>query len=178
MRFRRTPRSSDAHLREGLSLLNARLGMSPAAEHNPQDTHPQSTRIQSKRIQSTRIQVHPTESFARNIYYGPDMDGNAEPGEVVWAVMPSDPPSERAMLVIGRTSHDLLGLLIAPHKDEHGGQWLSIGTGDWDNSQASWVRLDKTLIVPESHVRRCGAILPARRFELIANRLRDTYHWN
>lgn len=55
----------------------------------------------------TEINVLPTESMARALFYAPDMDGQADPGEVVWIWAPTDgpgsPPRERAMVVVGRT---------------------------------------------------------------------------
>lgn len=48
----------------------------------------------------------------------PDMDGQADSGEVVWVWAPSDgkqsPPRERAVLIISRTRTTVLGLLISP----------------------------------------------------------------
>ena len=104
----------------------------------------------------------------------PDMDGGAEPGEVVWVTVPSQPPRERSMLVVGREYRDVLGLLISPeeqHADDD--RWFEIGPGDWDASGSPcWVRLDKTLVVPEADVHRRGTTVPQRRFERVANTLR------
>ena len=95
--WRKLQQQRRASLEEGLALLNERLGLTPGTK---------------TRTTATRIDVQPTEQHARNLYYGPDMDGNAEPGEVVWALVPSTPPEERAMLVVGRDHHDVLALLI------------------------------------------------------------------
>ena len=167
--WRKIQQQRRASLEEGLALLNERLGLTPGTK---------------TRTTATRIDVQPTEQHARNLYYGPDMDGNAEPGEVVWALVPSTPPEERAMLVVGRDHHDVLALLIhcgeEPVSDPASAteEWLGIGTGDWDASgQPGWLRLDLLLVVPEASIHRRGATLPARRFDRVANRLRDTYHW-
>ena len=106
-----------------------------------------------------------------------------EPGEVVWIWAPSDgpdlPPRERAMLVVGRDRHTILGLLISPNPQHAGAEaWLDIGAGEWDASgRQCWIRLDRVLEVSEQGVRRQGALFPQRRFERIANRLRSTYRW-
>lgn len=90
------------------------------------------------------------------------MDGQAEPGEIVWVTVPSDPPQERSLVVIGREHHDVLGLLISPReKHRHEDHWLGIGSGEWDDTgDPCWVRLDKTLMVPETEVHRRGTYIP------------------
>ncbi|WJY68579.1 type II toxin-antitoxin system PemK/MazF family toxin [Corynebacterium auris] len=164
MIFHRSKRNHSSALDQSLALLNERLGSSP------RDT--------AHKIAS-RLLVKPTAKVARNIYYAPDMDGQAEPGEIVWVTVPSNPPQERSLVVIGREHRDVLGLLISPEEkhrdDEH---WLGIGSGEWeDTGEPCWVRLDKTLMVPESEVHRRGTYIPPRRFERIANRLRDRFDW-
>mgnify|MGYP001940687790 FL=1 len=151
-------------LDQGLALLNERL-----ASPNPQ---------RRSRL-AARVGVQPTSKIARNVYYAPDMDGNAEPGEVVWVTVPSQPPAERSMLVVGRDQHLVIGLLISPDKTHsEDPRWLGIGCGEWEASgEPCWVRLDKTIHVPEIDVHRRGTILPQLRFERIAARLRDRYDW-
>ena len=64
---------------------------------------------------------------------------------------------------------------------EHGEQRerLTLGSGFWDqDTKPSWVRMDRILLIPESGIRRAGAMMPRRRFELIAARLRGDYGWN
>ena len=154
-------------MEEGLALLNERLGSSPRAPR------------ESKKASVARLIVKPTSRVARSIYYAPDMDGQAEPGEVVWVTVPSTPPRERSLLIVGREHHDVLGLLISPDK-EHATHpdWLDIGSGDWEASgEPCWVRMDKTLLVSETDVHRRGASVPPRRFERVANRLRDHFDW-
>jgi len=158
-------------LDSGLSRINERLGLQT-------DFRPEAVRAAA-----SAIRVEATERMSRNIYYAPDMDGQAEPGEVVWIWAPSDgpdmPPRERAMLVIGRDRHTILGLLISPNPKHAGAEtWLDIGAGEWDASgRQCWIRLDRVLEVSEQGVRRQGALFPQRRFERIANRLRNHYHW-
>lgn len=158
-------------LETGLARINERLGLHTGY------------RPEVVRANAARIRVEATERMSRNIYYAPDMDGQAEPGEVVWIWAPSDgldkPPRERAMLVVGRDRHAILGLLISPNPQHDGEEaWLDIGAGEWDSSgRQCWVRLDRVLEVSELGIRRQGALFPQRRFERIANRLRSTYHW-
>jgi len=160
---RKSARPRTASLDQGLALLHDRVA----------------NQIEIRRKRASRMDVRPTGSVPRNVYYAPDMDGGAEPGEVVWVTVPSHPPKERSMLVVGREHSDILGLLISPeagHAEDD--RWFEIGPGDWDSSgQPCWVRLDKTLVVPEADVHRRGTTVPQRRFERVANTLRDRFQW-
>lgn len=125
----------------------------------------------------------PTAHRARKVQYAPDLDGRADPGEVVWTwVVYEDDPTrgkDRPVLVVGRDRETLLGLMLSS-QDRHSGDrdWLGIGVGPWDyDGRPSWVRLDRVLDVPEEGIRREGAILDRPVFDLIAARLRADYSW-
>ncbi|MGZ5364161.1 MAG: type II toxin-antitoxin system PemK/MazF family toxin, partial [Mycobacterium sp.] len=59
----------------------------------------------------------PTAHRARKLVYAPDLDGRADPGEVVWTwVVYEDDPSQgkdRPVLVVGRDRRTLLGLMLS-----------------------------------------------------------------
>ncbi|WIM67138.1 hypothetical protein QP027_08380 [Corynebacterium breve] len=151
------------HLDQGLESLRERLGTTDGA---PSRQH------------ASRVKVDPTATLARSVYYSPDLDGPAEPGEVVWVTVPSDPPEERPMLVVGRNSLHIHGLLISTGTKAFGDNFLEIGSGEWQNAPGRcWLRLDKTLTVPETDVRRRGVLFPRLRFDVVANRLRSRFHW-
>jgi hypothetical protein len=125
----------------------------------------------------------PTAQRARKLVYSPDLDGRADPGEVVWTwVVYEDDPSrgkDRPVLVVGRDRSMLLGLMLSSqdHRDDR--NWVGIGSGSWDyDGRASWVRLDRVLDVPEEGIRREGAILRRETFEIVATRLRAEYSWS
>jgi hypothetical protein len=127
--------------------------------------------------------IVPTAHRARRIVYSPDLDGQADPGEIVWTwVVYEDDPTrgkDRPVLVVGRDRNTLLGLMVSS-QDRHQGDpdWVGIGSGSWDyEGRASWVRLDRVLDVPEEGIRREGAILEREKFEIIAARLRAAYSW-
>ena len=126
----------------------------------------------------------PTAHRARKLVYAPDLDGRADPGEIVWTwVVYEDDPSrgkDRPVLVVGRDRHTLLGLMLSSqehHRDD--ADWVSIGAGSWDyEGRTSWVRLDRVLDVPEEGIRREGAILDREMFDVVAARLRADYSWS
>jgi hypothetical protein len=125
----------------------------------------------------------PTAQRARKVVYAPDLDGRADPGEIVWTwVVYEDDPTrgkDRPVLVVGRDRSVLLGLMLSS-QDHHASDpdWVGIGAGDWDyEGRESFVRLDRVLDVPEEGIRREGAILEREIFDVVAARLRTDYAW-
>jgi len=129
------------------------------------------------------VRTAPTADRARRIGYAPDLDGAADPGEIVWAWVSYEEGDgrgkDRPLLVVGRGRGRLLGLMLSSqqsHVDDR--DWVSIGAGAWDRQgRASYVRLDRVLEVGEHDIRREGAVLDPQRFELVAARLRSGYGW-
>lgn len=131
------------------------------------------------------VRTAPTAQRARTIAYAPDLDGAADPGEVVWAWVPFEEDAtqgkDRPLLVIGRErGADLLGLMLSSrHKRDGDPDWVGIGTGAWDREgRESFVRLDRVLEVGEHDIRREGAILDRARFDRVAHELRERYGWS
>lgn len=126
----------------------------------------------------------PTADFARAVAYAPDLDGAADPGEVVWTWVPfeEDPTQgkDRPVLVVGRGEDELLGLMLSS-KDYHRSDddWFSLGAGRWDREgRESYVRLDRVLVVAEHGIRREGAVLERARFDDVARELVQRYGWS
>ena len=79
----------------------------------------------------------PTAQRARRLVYAPDLDGRADPGEVVWTwVVYEDDPSrgkDRPVLVVGRDRRTLLGLMLSSQeRHQNDREWVGIGSGPWD----------------------------------------------
>jgi hypothetical protein len=130
-----------------------------------------------------RVRSAPTGDRARKIVYAPDLDGAADPGEVVWAWVPFEEGDgrgkDRPLLVVGRAGGELLGLMLSSqHKRDGEPGWVGIGAGAWDREgRESFVRLDRVLELAEHGIRREGAVLPHDRFERVAGELRGRYGW-
>ncbi len=126
----------------------------------------------------------PTAQRARKLVYAPNLDGRADPGEIVWTwVVYEDDPTrgkDRPVLVVGRDRRVLLGLMVSSQERQAGDRdWVGIGAGAWDyEGRESWVRLDRVLDVPEEGIRREGAILDREIFDVVAARLRADYSWS
>ena len=125
----------------------------------------------------------PVRGATRVLEYNPELDGHADPGEVVWTwVAYEDDPrqgKDRPVVVVGRRGATLLGLMLSSNEDRNGQRhWLALGAGAWDREhRPSWVRLDRVLEVDEDGIRREGTILDRRRFDAVAVVLRRDYGW-
>ncbi|MFI9006503.1 type II toxin-antitoxin system PemK/MazF family toxin [Actinosynnema sp. NPDC053489] len=123
-------------------------------------------------------EVH-TAAVAATLEYSPDLDGLADPGEVVWAWVPyEEDPSrgkDRPLLVVGRHGRALLGLMLTsrtpdPHEAD---DCLDLGPGRWDrDGRNSYVRLDRVFELDEDDLRREGSVLEPERFALVEAALR------
>ena len=102
----------------------------------------------------------------------PDLDGEPDPGEVVWAWVPyEDDPTrgkDRPVLLLDTDGDGWVGLMLssqdhdrdADDEARHGRHWIDIGTGGWDpQGRPSEVRLDRLVHLERDGVRREGAAL-------------------
>lgn len=117
---------------------------------------------------------------AAELDYSPDLDGLADPGEIVWAWVPYEEDAsrgkDRPLLVVGRTGRRLLGLMLSSRGDD-GPDWLELGSWDHDG-RVSYLRLDRFFVLDEDDIRREGAILPGEKFARVAARLQRTHGWS
>lgn len=122
---------------------------------------------------TTRKQSQPTTRrvpIGTVVEYSPDIDGDADPGEVVWTWVPyEDDPSkgkDRPVVIIGRSGNDLAGVPLTSKNHGHGA--IEVGTGAWDRSgRPSYAKVDQLIVVRERDVRREGAALDRRRFDAV-----------
>ena len=170
----------EASLNATINRLSRRLGLGNALEVEAL-TPGVAAR---KRPRADEARVLPTESVARAVFYSPDLDGAAEPGEVVWVSVTGHENSEVIpLVVVGHEGSSILGLAVhlsvTPPDEDEEDLWQSIGAGVWDPSGVpGWVRLDKVVLTRESTITRKGARVPRTRFDQIAHRLRVDYNWN
>ena len=112
--------------------------------------------------------------------YAPEIDGEPDPGEVVWGWVPyEDDPAQgkdRPVLLIGRDGEQWLGLMLtskdhdrdAADEARHGRYWMDVGTGGWDlEGRPSEVRLDRLLVLETAAIRREGAALDRTTFDAV-----------
>lgn len=111
-----------------------------------------------------------------NFEYSPSLDGDADPGEIVWTWVPFEENhsqgKDRPVLLVGRDGEYLLALMMTSkdhNNREHADpNYLDIGSGPWDpQGRASEVKLNRVIRVRPDAMRREGAIMPEDTFRLI-----------
>jgi len=130
--------------------------------------------------------TRPTAPTARpvdggvRIEYVPSMDGDPDPGEIVWTWVPyeEDPTlgKDRPVIIIGRHGSQLSGVSLTT-KPKHGE--VDIGPGPWDGrNRTSYAKVSRLLDIDPDAVRREGAVLNRRRFDAVVeavDRLHDVH---
>lgn len=149
----------------------------------PQPVAPKPAVPATKPVPRPAVVKRTVPKQGRHLAYAPDLDGDADPGEIVWTWVPyeEDPAQgkDRPVLVVGRDARTLLGLMLSSQSERDGQRhWLALGPGEWDrDARPSWVRLDRVIEVDEDGIRREGAILDRARFDRVAAILRRNYGW-
>ncbi|GGM16780.1 type II toxin-antitoxin system PemK/MazF family toxin [Promicromonospora citrea] len=112
--------------------------------------------------------------------YRPELDGEPDPGEVVWSWVPYEEDhsqgKDRPVLIVGHDGPWLLALQLtsqdhdrdAEQEARAGRRWMDIGSGAWDASgRPSEVRLNRVIRIHPDAVRREGAILDKAVFDQV-----------
>ena len=111
-----------------------------------------------------------------NFEYSPSLDGDADPGEIVWTWVPFEEDhsqgKDRPVLLVGRDGEYLLALMMTSkdhnNREHADSNYLDIGSGPWDpQGRASEVKLNRVIRVRPDAMRREGAIMPEDTFRLI-----------
>jgi hypothetical protein len=123
-----------------------------------------------------------TAEHAATLEYSPDLDGLADPGEIVWAWVPYEEDPERGkdrpLLVVGRHRRRLLAMMLSSRRHDYSDDWLELGSGDWDREgRDSYLRLDRVFALDEDDIRREGAVLEPERFARVAAVLMHRHGW-
>lgn len=123
-----------------------------------------------------------TSDRVATIEYSPDLDGLADPGEVVWSWVPfeEDPTQgkDRPLLVVGRHGRRLLAMMLSSKGHDDHPDWLPLGSGSWDRQDRdSYLRLDRVFALDEDDIRREGSVLDPERFVRVAAALIRIHGW-
>ncbi len=100
--------------------------------------------------------------------YSPKLDGEPDPGEVVWTWVPyvenDGRGKDRPVLIIARIdAHSYAGCYLSTkfHRD-----FVSVGTGGWDSQRReSFLATDRVLRVTDAGMRREGNVLERAAFD-------------
>ncbi|GAA1319677.1 type II toxin-antitoxin system PemK/MazF family toxin [Leucobacter albus] len=111
--------------------------------------------------------VQASELRGATLEYSPNMDGDPDPGEIVWTWVPyvenDGRGKDRPVLIIGRIDATaVFGCYVSTkyHRD-----FISIGSGPWDSQgRESFVSPERILRVTHAGMRREGATVARERF--------------
>ncbi|MBI4884385.1 MAG: type II toxin-antitoxin system PemK/MazF family toxin [Actinobacteria bacterium] len=138
---------------------------------------------------STRRRTRPKTSSERRkppvrddgtqvvIEYTPSLDGEPDPGEVVWTwVSYEDDPSQgkdRPVVVIGHRGRYLAAVALTSKRHDNELQ-IPVGTGSWDREgRPSYAKVERVLDVDPKQVRREGAVLSRGHFDDVVAGVRE-----
>ena len=113
------------------------------------------------------------------IEYSPRIDGDPDPGEIVWTWIPfEEDPSQgkdRPVVIIGRRNGNLVGVPLTTKADNREAQ-VAVGRGDWDpERRPSYARIWRLLEIDERRMRREGAILDRAGFDSVVTAVDEYY---
>jgi hypothetical protein len=128
-------------------------------------------------------EVDPSRLPGLRTSYSPRIDGDPDPGEVVWTWVPFEEADgrgkDRPVLVVAAEPGDSV-IAVALTSQAHPGrpEYVAIGSGPWDGQgRPSFARIDRVFRVHTTGMRREGAALDARRYATVRAALRERYGW-
>lgn len=155
-----------------LGSLGARTPRGDSADQRPGQSGAEAT-----------VEIDPARVGRVSMSYAPTVDGDPDPGEIVWTWVPYEERDgrgkDRPVLLVARESGGTLLAAQLTSKDHSGDRdAVPIGAGSWDSAgRASWVTLDRIFRVHPGGMRREAAALDAARFRLVAEALHARYGW-
>lgn len=114
-----------------------------------------------------------------HIEWSPDLDGDPDPGEVVWTWVPYEESDgrgkDRPVLVFARESGGtVLAVQLSSRDHARDRGWVRLGAGGWDRQgRESWANLQRILRVHPDGMRREGDLIDRDAFDRVAAALRD-----
>jgi hypothetical protein len=116
---------------------------------------------------------------APHIEYSPCLDGDPDPGEVVWTWVPyQEDPSQgkdRPVVIVGRRGRHLLGIALTSKQHDNEAQ-VEVGRGPWDHEgRVSYAKVERLLDVDPGQVRREGAVLNRQHFDDVVAGMRRAH---
>lgn len=129
------------------------------------------------------VEVDPLAVGAVSIDYAPAVDGDPDPGEIVWTWVPYEERDgrgkDRPVLIVARSTGGwVLAVQLTSKDHSQDGEFVPLGTGGWDNAgRPSWANLDRVFRVHPDGMRREAAQVPRDRFARVATGLRSRYGW-
>ncbi len=132
-----------------------------------------------RRLLTKRAPAADVADIDVRVEYSPCLDGDPDPGEVVWTWVPyeEDPTQgkDRPVVIIGRRGPDLVGVPLTSKAHANEAQ-VEVGRGPWDREgRVSYAKVHRLLDVDPGQVRREGAILERQHFDAVVAGVRAAH---
>lgn len=130
------------------------------------------------------VEVDPHAVGTVRTSYSPVLDGDPDPGEIVWTWVPYEENNgqgkDRPVLVVAAEPTGTVLVVQLTSKTHDGDdEFVPVGSGDWDSAhRPSWVNLERVLRVHPLGMRREASALGRQEFDRVAERLRSRYGWS
>jgi hypothetical protein len=130
------------------------------------------------------VEVDPRRIGRVTMSYAPRVDGEADPGEIVWTWVPYQERDgrgkDRPVLVVAAEKAGTV-LAVQLTSQEHPGRpgHVPVGTGAWDSRRRpSYVNIERVFRVHQGGMRREAASLDERRYGAVRSELVARYGWS
>ena len=130
------------------------------------------------------VEVDPRAVGAVRTSYSPVLDGDPDPGEIVWTWVPYEENDgqgkDRPVLVVAvEPAGTVLVVQLTSKSHDGDAEFVAVGSGDWDTAhRPSWVNLERVLRVHPLGMRREASALGRQEFDRVVARLRQRYGWS
>ena len=130
------------------------------------------------------VEIDPRAVGTVRTSYSPVLDGDPDPGEIVWTWVPYEENDgqgkDRPVLVVAvEAAGTVLVVQLTSKPHEGDAEFFPVGSGDWDSAhRPSWVNLERVLRVHPLGMRREASALGRKQFDAVAGRLRSRYGWS
>lgn len=130
------------------------------------------------------VEIDPRSVGAVRTSYTPVLDGDADPGEIIWTWVPYEENDgqgkDRPVLVVAAEAAGTVLVVQLTSKTHDGDdEFVPVGSGNWDSAhRPSWVNLERVLRVHPLGMRREASALPRAEFDRVAGRLQARYGWS
>lgn len=170
---RTTARRPTASTPRGREVAGGRRSAAPATDELGRSGADATVEVDARRIGRVRMS------------YNPVVDGDPDPGEIVWTWVPYEENDgrgkDRPVLIVASTADGRQLLAVQLTSKDHDGDrdYVAIGAGGWDGEgRASWAKLDRVFLVRPGGMRREAAALDRARYDLVATALSARYGWS
>jgi hypothetical protein len=130
------------------------------------------------------VEVDPRRIGRVTMSYVPRVDGDADPGEIVWTWVPYEERDgrgkDRPVLVVAVENAQTV-LAVQLTSQEHPGRpaYIPVGTGAWDSRRRpSYVNIERVFRVNQGGMRREAAALDQRHYDVVREALVARYGWS